>query len=137
MSRARYVASMALGGVSVLGVLVATGPHGFLAGAADEKHGGDIVFEVGKNKQELVHSIFSHQAHLDAGHTCKDCHNDTVFSRERELGVNKFTMKDVMEGKACGACHDGRTTVKGKTVFAPQKNCTRCHSVKFRKKSRR
>jgi c(7)-type cytochrome triheme protein len=105
------------------------------AAAEDEKHGGIIVFEVKKNKQELVHSLFSHQLHIDSGHTCNDCHNDKVFKRERKLGVNKFTMKDVLQGKACGSCHNGRTQVKGKTVFAPQNNCTRCHTVKFRKRA--
>ncbi len=109
---------------------------GSLASAQEEKHGGDIIFEVKKNKQKLEHSIFSHKLHLDAGSTCKDCHNDKVFKRERKLGNNKFTMKDIMAGKACGACHNGRTLVKGKAVFHPKNNCKKCHSAKFRKKRR-
>ena len=109
---------------------------GSLASAQEEKHGGDIIFEVKKNKQKLEHSIFSHQLHLDAGSTCKDCHNDKVFKRERKLGNNKFTMKDIMAGKACGACHNGRTLVKGKAVFHPKNNCKKCHTAKFRKKRR-
>ena len=109
---------------------------GSLASAQEEKHGGDIIFEVKKNKLKLEHSIFSHQLHLDAGSTCKDCHNDKVFKRERKLGNNKFTMKDIMAGKACGACHNGRTLVKGKAVFHPKNNCKKCHSAKFRKKRR-
>jgi c(7)-type cytochrome triheme protein len=99
----------------------------------DEKHGGDIVFEVKKNRLKLEHSLFSHQAHLDHGHTCKDCHNDRVFKRERKLGINTFTMDDVMKGKACGSCHNGKTQVKGAAVFAPKDNCQRCHHVKFRR----
>ena len=109
---------------------------GSRANAQEEKHGGDIIFEVKKNRQKLVHSLFSHQLHLDAGSTCKDCHNDKVFKRERKLGNNKFTMKDIMEGKACGACHNGRTLVKGKAVFHPKNNCQKCHTAKFRKKRR-
>ena len=106
------------------------------ASAQEEKHGGDIIFEVKKNRQKLGHSIFSHQLHLDSGSTCKDCHNDKVFKRERKIGNNKFTMKDIMEGKACGACHNGRSQVKGKAVFHPKNNCKRCHSAKFRKRRR-
>lgn len=106
------------------------------AAAQEEKHGGDIVFEVKKNKQNLPHSLFSHQLHLDGGTTCKNCHNDTVFKKERKLGNNKFSMKDIMAGKACGACHNGRTQVKGKPIFHPKNNCKRCHSVRFRKKRR-
>ena len=106
------------------------------AAAQEKKHGGDIIFEVKKNKQNLQHSLFSHQLHIDAGSTCNNCHNDKVFKKERKLGNNKFTMKDIMAGKACGACHNGRTQVKGKAVFHPKNNCKRCHSAKFRKKRR-
>ena len=106
------------------------------ASAQEEKHGGDIIFEVKKNRQKLGHSVFSHQLHLNSGSTCKDCHNDKVFKRERKLGNNKFTMKDIMAGKACGACHNGRSQVKGKAVFHPKNNCKRCHSAKFRKRRR-
>lgn len=104
--------------------------------AQEKKHGGDIIFEVKKNKLNLLHSLFSHQDHLDAGSTCNDCHNDKVFKKERKLGNNKFTMKDIMAGKACGACHNGRTVVKGKAVFHPKNNCKRCHTAKYRKKRR-
>ena len=106
------------------------------AAAQEKKHGGDIVFETKKNKQNLQHSLFSHQLHIDAGSTCNDCHNDKVFKKERKLGNNKFTMKDIMEGKACGACHNGRTVIKNKTIFHPKNNCKRCHSATFRKKRR-
>ena len=106
------------------------------AAAQEKKHGGDIIFEVKKNKQNLQHSLFSHQLHIDAGSTCNDCHNDKVFKKERKLGNNKFTMKDIMAGKACGACHNGRSQVKGKAVFHPKNNCKRCHSAKFRKRRR-
>ena len=125
--------------IALAAVLFSMSPgpaSGSPASAQEEKHGGDIIFEVKKNKQKLEHSIFSHQLHLDAGSTCKDCHNDKVFKRERKLGNNKFTMKDIMAGKACGACHNGRTLVKGKAVFRPKNNCKKCHTAKFRKKRR-
>ena len=136
MSIPKYLVRVGGGGLAIFCILVSVDGDGPVLSSADEKHGGDIVFEVKKNKQKLGHSMFSHQAHLDAGQTCKDCHNNKVFKEERKLHANKFTMKDVIQGKACGACHNGRTKVKGKTVFAPRKNCTRCHSVKFRKRAR-
>lgn len=136
MSIPKSLACIVVSGLAAFCILTSIDGDATPVTSAAEKHGGDIVFEVKKNKQKLSHSMFSHQDHLDAGHSCKDCHNDKIFKRERKLGVNKFTMKDVMKGKACGACHNGRTKVKGKAVFAPQKNCSRCHSVKFRKRSR-
>ena len=114
----------------------APGGESHQVNAQEEKHGGDIIFEVKKTKQKLGHSVFSHQLHLDSGSTCKDCHNDKVFKRERKIGNNKFTMKDIMEGKACGACHNGRTVIKNKAIFHPKNNCKRCHSAKFRKRRR-
>ena len=136
MSISKYLTVIALGGICVHVFLLSISRDDTPVNAEDKKHGGNIVFEVKKNKQKLPHTLFSHQDHLDAGHTCKDCHNDTVFKAEQKLGVNKFTMKDIIQRKACGACHNGRKLVKGKAVFAPQKNCSRCHSTKFRKRAR-
>lgn len=110
--------------------------HGLLA-AARQKGCGNIVFEVPKNKLELPHVFFSHDEHLDAGQTCKDCHNGKVFRQERQLGINSFSMRDISRGKACGSCHDGKTKVKGKVVFQPRNNCRRCHKMKWRKRSKR
>ncbi|MEM7230992.1 MAG: cytochrome c3 family protein [Planctomycetota bacterium] len=108
-----------------------------VAAQSRSKHGGDIVFEVKKKTRvPRLHAFFSHKDHLDAGHTCRDCHNDKTFKKDKKLGVNKFTMKDINAGKACGVCHNGKMKVKGKTVFSPKKNCERCHSVKYRKKKR-
>jgi len=133
MSFPKYLAAF-VATLAVVWVLVVASPRARTdVGASSEKHGGEIVFEVKKNKQKLLHSLFSHKDHLDAGHSCKDCHNNKIFKRDRELGVNKFTMKDIMKGEACGACHNGKMKVKGKTVFHPKKNCTRCHNTKFRK----
>jgi len=55
------------------------------ASAQEERHGGDIIFEVKKNKQKLGHSIFSHQLHLDSGSTCKDCHNGRTVIKNKTI----------------------------------------------------
>jgi len=139
MNQLKYLAAgflLLAASLAVVFFSMSASQGGGLASAQEEKHGGDIIFEVKKNRQKLGHSIFSHQLHIDAGSTCKDCHNDKVFKRERKLGINKFVMKDIMEGKACGACHNGRTRVKNKPVFHPKNNCKRCHSATFRKKRR-
>lgn len=104
--------------------------------ASSDEHGGSIVFFVKKNRQNRLHVSFDHKLHLDAGHTCNDCHNDKVFKKTKKLNANSFTMKDVMAGKACGACHDGKTTVRDRVVFAPKDNCERCHSIKLRQSGR-
>jgi c(7)-type cytochrome triheme protein len=100
-----------------------------------EKHGGNIVFTIARPTREIKdHVLFSHELHLSKGHVCKDCHNGKVFLEEKKMGVNEFTMKDITRGQACGSCHDGLKKAKnGQAIFAPQRNCTRCHNVKLRK----
>ncbi len=100
-----------------------------------EKHGGNIVFPVSKPTKEIKdHVLFSHEVHMAAGGDCQDCHGK-IFSKEKKIGVNAFTMKDILRGKACGSCHDGVAKTKaGAPVFAPTKNCARCHNVKWRKR---
>ncbi len=101
-----------------------------------EKHGGNIVFPLTKPTKDIKeHVLFSHEVHIAAGGDCQDCHGK-IFKKEKKIGVNIFTMKDINRGKACGACHDGVAKTKaGTPVFAPTKNCARCHNVKWRKKS--
>jgi len=71
--------------------------------------------------------VFSHTNHLEAlGKNCPTCHNG-IFN----IDVTKnpdYTMKDMENGKACGACHDGST------AFSVGDNCSVCHptrDVKF------
>ena len=109
---------------------------------SEEEHGGNLIFEkfdpTNKVKEIKNHVLFSHVDHLDAGYECQDCHNDKIFKKEKKIGINKFTMKDINRGNACGACHDGVTRdQKGNRIFRPTKNCSRCHSAKWRKSSLR
>ncbi|MDH3224252.1 MAG: hypothetical protein OEO23_11100, partial [Gemmatimonadota bacterium] len=51
--------------------------------------------------------------------TCKTCHM-SLF--EPQAGANRVTMADIDQGRACGACHNGRTAFE-----AGFNECHRCH----------
>jgi c(7)-type cytochrome triheme protein len=108
------------------------GPGG--PGGPGMRHGGNIIFQVLKPTKDVKeHVLFSHEAHLKTGLNCGDCHGK-VFSKEKRMGINKFTMRDITAGKACGSCHNGKTKTQGEgTVFAPEGNCAKCHNMKLRK----
>lgn len=50
---------------------------------------------------------------------CKVCHADLGF--KFKAGGNKITMAKIIEGKFCGACHNGE-------VAWSVENCNMCHS---------
>jgi len=76
----------------------------------------DVKFQI----KETGPLTFSHKKHL-ASKGCADCHNKVY-----PLGSRKrVTMKEMAQGKSCGACHDG------KGAF-PIAKCERCHPVKDR-----
>jgi c(7)-type cytochrome triheme protein len=67
---------------------------------------------------------FSHQQHLAKVAKCTTCHmKDFKMSRGQS---GPITLQAKQEGKFCGACHDGKTTMKGTVVF-PVDECDRCH----------
>ena len=59
---------------------------------------------------------FSHNVHL-RWLECSNCHPD-VFNIQKQ-GTEHFLMKNILEGKFCGACH--------MTVAFPLDDCKRCH----------
>ncbi len=61
--------------------------------------------------------IFSHKKHTD-WNGCELCHPDIFMGVKR--GTTHYTMVDISQGKACGACHT--------TVAFPLTDCQRCHS---------
>lgn len=82
---------------------------------------------------------FSHPAHKEAFGKekldCKQCHiKPKLFPMKRKAGVARtvITMEEMAAGKACGACHNGKTTVNDKVIFnlADEENCGRCHKNK-------
>jgi c(7)-type cytochrome triheme protein len=50
---------------------------------------------------------------------CKVCHADLGF--QFKAGGNKITMAKIIEGKFCGACHNGQ-------ISWSVENCNMCHS---------
>jgi c(7)-type cytochrome triheme protein len=65
---------------------------------------------------------FDGKSHAGTGAKCADCHvKPKLF--EMKKGKAKLTMKDMNEGKFCGACHDGK---KAFSVKAPA-DCKKCH----------
>jgi c(7)-type cytochrome triheme protein len=62
--------------------------------------------------------VFPHWTHRIRV-TCKVCHQDLGFKLMK--GSNDITMSKIVEGKFCGACHNGE-------VAWPAFYCDRCHS---------
>lgn len=66
---------------------------------------------------------FSHYRHLQAvGNNCPTCHNEIFHVLPAKNPP--FTMKQMEQGKSCGACHDGRR------AFTVKENCGRCHPTR-------
>jgi c(7)-type cytochrome triheme protein len=85
---------------------------------------GKVVFS------HLKHKELFGQEKLD----CKLCHmtKPPLFSMRRPKPGETHqvvTMKEMAEGKACGGCHNGKTTINGKVAFdvKSEDNCSRCH----------
>ncbi len=67
---------------------------------------------------------FAHNAHIEMGLECEQCHNDGGFemrSGAAEENAEAFTMQALYDGKYCGSCHNGDD------AFASNTRCTVCH----------
>lgn len=76
----------------------------------------DEQFEVPAAWTMIPPADFSHNAHLQ-WLECANCHPD-IFKIEKNA-TEHFLMKNILEGKFCGACH--------MTVAFPLNDCKRCH----------
>ena len=79
--------------------------------------GKTIEFE-GKGAGKVV---FDGKIHADKGLKCADCHQSGLFKMKK--GGDVITMKDMNEGKFCGACHNGTKAFSSKDAA----NCAKCH----------
>jgi len=76
--------------------------------------------------------VFDHWLHR-AKFTCRLCHVDIGFAMQ--ANATGITATSNHQGFHCGACHDGKRLIEGKTVFAScsddttSKDCSRCHSL--------
>lgn len=70
--------------------------------------------------------VFSHWFHR-IRFRCKVCHSELGF--EMRAGSNDVTMKEIIDGKFCGMCHNGQ-------IAWSTENCDLCHSGTRGQKSR-
>lgn len=76
---------------------------------------GTMTFAIPDNGFDPA--VFSHEVHLGM-YKCADCHTKIFPYRH---GVKHFGMGAMMDGKSCGACHNG------KDAFASSGDCNKCH----------
>ncbi|HEY6073946.1 MAG TPA: c(7)-type cytochrome triheme domain-containing protein [Anaerolineales bacterium] len=83
----------------------------------------------------IAPAVFDHWLHR-AMFTCRLCHVDIGFAMEGS--ATKIRAATNRDGFHCGACHNGKTAYKGKSIFAScldnlaredSNACGRCHSV--------
>ncbi len=75
----------------------------------------DIIFKVDDGDATFPHSV-----HIEM-YGCSDCHSDIFIPVQNKN--KRFTMDEMGEGEACGACHDGDT------AFTVKDNCSNCHDM--------
>jgi len=85
----------------------------------------DFKFEGAKDSPGPV--TFSHAEHLQKVKKCAACHTKVFKMKKGQTGP--LTMEKMKAGEQCGACHNGKTEVAGKTVYTvdDQGNCEKCH----------
>jgi len=87
-----------------------------------EKVPGNFILSTYKDemaKHGLSPVIYPHWIHRSF-FRCKVCH-EPIFIMKR--GSNNITRTSILEGKHCGACHNGKISFDANA----QENCTRCH----------
>lgn len=89
-----------------------------VAGNCGNCHKGMTPKDITFKTAGVSNAIFSHKLHLSMDYKCADCHTK-VFPYK--AGAKQFTMADMEQGKACGACHNT------KTAFTVAGNCDKCH----------
>lgn len=112
----RAIRLLALITVAVVGLV------GLASSVDAQKVPPPIKFEQGKDSPGPV--TFNHEIHKEANEKCTVCHTK-VFKMKKGTSGN-LTMAKMQAGESCGTCHNGKTEVKGKKVFAID-DCQTCH----------
>ena len=81
---------------------------------------GDVVINNYSDAAGVRPVIFPHWSHR-MRFACKVCHADLGF--KFKAGANEINMAKIMDGKFCGACHNGE-------IAWGVENCSTCHSAK-------
>jgi len=112
-------------GAFALGIAIALGLMVASPGLAQMKPPPDMTLEGAKDSPGKV--TFSHEKHVKEGLKCTSCHVKVFKMKKGQTGP--MTMEKMKAGQQCGACHDGKTVVEGKTPFsvADQGKCEKCH----------
>lgn len=79
---------------------------------------GDVVLNHASDKAGVRPVVFSHWFHR-IRFRCKVCHSELGF--KMRAGANHVLMKDIMDGKFCGMCHNGQ-------VAWSAERCDLCHT---------
>ena len=95
----------------LVGVLLACGVHAEY---------GDVVLNHRSEKEGMRPVVFPHWFHR-IRFRCKVCHGELGF--EMRAGANKVLMSDIIDGRFCGMCHNGR-------IAWAADRCDLCHSGK-------
>lgn len=99
-----------MGMAAWLGVLVMPAPA--------QAEYGDVVINNFSDAAGMRPAVFSHWFHR-VRFRCKVCHADLGF--QFKAGGNKINMAKIIDGKFCGACHNGE-------IAWSVENCGMCHS---------
>ena len=92
---------------------------------------GRVIISNFSAKGGVAPVVFDHWLHR-AKYTCRLCHVDIGFGLK--ANATGITAADNSKGVYCGACHNGKTVMDGKKIFAAcgpdkaDKRCERCHS---------
>lgn len=84
---------------------------------------GDIYMDSKRKsmqKAKVKAVLFQHWIHV-IKYKCKVCH-EKIFIMKKD--ANDVSMRSIMDGEACGACHNG-------LISWASLQCDRCHSVEF------
>lgn len=101
---------------ALLGVLAALSTLAVLPAAQAEY--ADVIINNYADAAGMRPVVFPHWFHR-IRFRCKVCHADLGF--KFKAGGNKITMAKIIEGKLCGACHNGE-------IAWSVANCNMCHS---------
>jgi c(7)-type cytochrome triheme protein len=79
---------------------------------------GDVVLDRASTRNGVRPVVFPHWFHR-IRFRCKVCHSELGF--RMRAGANEVRMDDIIEGRFCGMCHNGR-------IAWSAERCDLCHS---------